>query len=322
MSASLALLLDGALLALALALALWCIGAADTLRATMVFVAFGLVLTLLWVRLEAVDVALTEAAVGSGVTGLLLMRAAARLPAPGSSSAPISSNPSRPGRALRLAAAAVALLIAGALAAAVLSLPVPAPTLAPDAARYLPLTQLGNPVTGVLLVYRALDTLLETVVLLLVLVGVWSLAPDRFWGGAPAPLWRTPPVGPLVFLARVLPPFGLLMGLHLFWTGADHPGGAFQGGALLAAMWLLVLLAGLGREPVSRAWPVRLLVVAGPGLFIAAGFLGSVLGGGFLSYPPGWEKPVIIAIEAALTFSIAVTLGLLVLGPPQRAPAT
>ncbi|OYW07542.1 MAG: hypothetical protein B7Z53_06060, partial [Rhodospirillales bacterium 12-71-4] len=120
----------------------------------------------------------------------------------------------------------------------------------------------------------------------------------------------------------VLPPFGLLMGLHLFWTGADHPGGAFQGGALLAAMWLLVLLAGLGREPVSRAWPVRLLVVAGPGLFIAAGFLGSVLGGGFLSYPPGWEKPVIIAIEAALTFSIAVTLGLLVLGPPQRAPAT
>jgi hypothetical protein len=44
---------------------------------------------------------------------------------------------------------------------------------------------LGNPVAGVLFVYRSLDTLLEKVVLLLALVGVWSLAPDRLWGGVP-----------------------------------------------------------------------------------------------------------------------------------------
>jgi len=313
MSGVLGTLLDLALVGLAVAVALWCIGTSNSLRAVMGFVAFGLVLTLIWVRLDAVDVALTEAAVGSGVTGLLLMRAAARLPvlAPG-------PGPRGP---LRLAAGAVSALVAAALAFAVLNLPEPAPTLAPEAARYLPLTQLGNPVTGVLLVYRALDTLLETVVLLLALVGIWSLAPDRFWGGAPAPLWQTPPVGPLVLLARILPPFGLLMGLHLFWTGADHPGGAFQGGAMLGAMWLLVLLAGLGREPVSSAPHVRILVAVGPGLFMAAGFLGALLGGGFLSYPPGWEKPAIIIIEAALTFSIGATLGLLVLGPPQRAPA-
>ena len=50
----------------------------------------------------------------------------------------------------------------------------------------------GNPVTAVLLAYRSLDTLLEKVVLLLALMGVWSLAPDRFWGGAPRSAARRP----------------------------------------------------------------------------------------------------------------------------------
>ena len=43
------------------------------------FVVYGLLLSLAWVRLSAVDVALTEAAIGSGVTGMLLLGAAARL---------------------------------------------------------------------------------------------------------------------------------------------------------------------------------------------------------------------------------------------------
>ena len=73
----------------------------------------------------------------------------------------------------------------GRAAATTLFLPDVAPTLAPAAMASLPESGLGNPVTGVLFVYRALDTLLEKVVLLLALVGVWSLAPDRLWGGVP-----------------------------------------------------------------------------------------------------------------------------------------
>ena len=57
-----------------------------------------------------------------------------------------------------------------------------APTLAPQAAANIAATGLGNPVTAVLMAYRAIDTLLETVVLLLALVGIWSLAPDRVLG--------------------------------------------------------------------------------------------------------------------------------------------
>ena len=47
--------------------------------AVVVFVVYGLLVAIAWVRLFAVDVALTEAAIGSGLTGMLLLGAAARL---------------------------------------------------------------------------------------------------------------------------------------------------------------------------------------------------------------------------------------------------
>lgn len=47
--------------------------------AVVFFVAFGMLLALAWMRLEAPDVALAEAAIGAGLTGALLMAAVARL---------------------------------------------------------------------------------------------------------------------------------------------------------------------------------------------------------------------------------------------------
>ena len=96
----------------------------------------------------------------------------------------------KPGATLRLAAVVLCALVSAGLAAIVLLLPEPAPTLAPQAAANMAATGLGNPVTAVLMAYRAIDTLLETVVLLLALLGIWSLAPDRVWGGFPGPRHR------------------------------------------------------------------------------------------------------------------------------------
>lgn len=48
-------------------------------QAVILFIAFGLILAIVWVRLEAVDVALAEAAIGSGLTGALLWAALARM---------------------------------------------------------------------------------------------------------------------------------------------------------------------------------------------------------------------------------------------------
>jgi len=47
---------------------------------------------------------------------------------------------------------------------------------------------------------------------------------------------------------------------------------------------------------------------------------GFVVPGTFLAYPAGLAKPLILIIEAALTPSIAASLGLLLAGPPERMP--
>ncbi|SEQ43686.1 Uncharacterized MnhB-related membrane protein [Ectothiorhodospira magna] len=51
----------------------------DLFRSVVLFIAFGLLLSLAWVRLSAPDVALAEAAIGAGVTGALLLVALGRL---------------------------------------------------------------------------------------------------------------------------------------------------------------------------------------------------------------------------------------------------
>jgi multisubunit Na+/H+ antiporter MnhB subunit len=169
--------LDIGLSALVLAVAVWTIAAREALAAVVGFVAYGLLLSLVWVRLFAVDVALTEAAIGGGVTGVLLIGAAARLRDAGNAEA--AEQPNEP---QRFWAGALCVLVTAALAAVVLLLPDPAPTLAPEAAQNLAETGLGNPITAVLIAYRSFDTMLEKVVLVLAALGVWSLAPDRYWG--------------------------------------------------------------------------------------------------------------------------------------------
>ncbi|MGV0974390.1 MAG: hydrogen gas-evolving membrane-bound hydrogenase subunit E [Azonexus sp.] len=310
---TLALLLDASLLLLILAVAVWTVAVRDSFAAVVGYTVYGLLLALAWVRLAAVDAALTEAAIGGGLTGVLLIRAAVRLRASES-----AARAETPGPLVKGLAAILAGVITAALALVVLTLPDPAPTLAPQVAGHIASTGLGNAVTAVLLAFRAIDTLLEAVVLIFALIAVWTLTPDNFWGGRPGPKYDTDPNGMLAYLARLLPPIGIVVAVYVLWVGADLPGGKFQAGTLLAAMWLLAILAGLTEAPpIGRRW-LRGVLVAGTVVFLAIGFAGVPLAGAFLAYPEGFAKPLIIAIEAASMLSIAFTLALLVLGPPER----
>ena len=122
----------------------------------------------------------------------------------------------------------------------------------------------------------------------------------------------------LPFFARTLPPLGVLLGIHLMWTGADHPGGAFQGGTVLAAMWLVVMMAGVRDAPAIREQWLRLALVSGPVVFVAVGLAGVLTAGAFLAYPVAFAKPLIVLIEVPMLLTIALALGLLVAGPPER----
>ena len=56
--------------------------ATDLFKAIVLFIVFGLLMALVWARLNAPDVALAEAAIGAGLTGALLLAALARLRRP------------------------------------------------------------------------------------------------------------------------------------------------------------------------------------------------------------------------------------------------
>jgi multisubunit Na+/H+ antiporter MnhB subunit len=307
------LAVDIAMLGLLLAIGVFTIAVRDTFAAVIAFAAYGLLVAVVWVRLQAVDVALTEAAIGSGLTGLLMLGAAARL-----RGTERTVQATRPGLGLRAFAAVLSTAVAAALGTAVWFFVEPAPSLAPAAMAELGSTGLGNPVTAVLMAYRATDTLLEKVVLVLAVIGVWSLAPDRAWGGRPGTLYRPDPDGVLPFFARVLPPFGVIVGVYLLWVSADEPGSAFAAGTVLAAMWVLVMMAGLADAPPVGSRRLRLAVLAGPVVFVAVGLAGMLIADAFLAYPVAFAKPLIIAIEIAMVLSIAAMLGMLIAGTPQR----
>ena len=64
------------LLAAALLWSAWrTLATPDIFRAVIHFIVFGLLLTLVWARLTAPDIALAEAAIGAGLTGALLLDA-------------------------------------------------------------------------------------------------------------------------------------------------------------------------------------------------------------------------------------------------------
>jgi len=308
---TIASIFDIGLVVLIVAVGAMTIAMREAFSAVIGYVVYGLLLAIAWVRLSAVDVALTEAAIGGGMTGMLLLGAVARLRL-------AKGTDSRTSLPVRLATGVLCALVTAGLAIAVLSPPEVVPTLAPVAMENLPQSGLGNPVAGVLFVYRALDTLLEKVVLILALLGVWSLAPDGIWGGTPGLRIYSQPSSTLTFLAQLLPPVGIVVAVYMCWVGAKEPGGAFQGGTVLAAMWLLVMIAGLVSVPsISQRW-LRVLLVVGPIIFLAIGIVGMVLANAFLAYPAGYAKPLIVAVEFALTLSIGVALALLAAGPPER----
>jgi energy-converting hydrogenase B subunit D len=51
----------------------------DPFKAVVLFISFGLLMALTWVRLQAPDLALAEAGIGAGLTGALLLTALPRM---------------------------------------------------------------------------------------------------------------------------------------------------------------------------------------------------------------------------------------------------
>lgn len=197
--------------------------------------------------------------------------------------------------------------MAAGLAYAVLSLPAQSPGLSVYTAENIEISGVINPVTAVLLNYRAYDTFLELGVLLLALLGVWSLNSSG--------CQHQPLPGPVLdILSRMLVPLLIMVSGYLLWAGAHAPGGAFQAGAVLGAAGVLLLLAGW-RIPAGLAGMLlRVALVMGLAVFAIVGALFILTDRQLLEFPPEYAGVLILLIETAATLSIGVSLAALFLG--------
>ncbi len=286
----------------------------DLFKAIVLFIAFGLLMAVAWVRLEAPDVALAEAAIGAGLTGALLLGALSKLRSKGADEESIGEGEDKGLRKKfpQWVPIIISLVVGIGLGAVVYTLPVYTPGLSSEVMANLKHSGVSNAVTAVLLNFRGYDTLLELFVLLLALVGVWSLRgepPQQ--GTAPGPVLNT--------LSRLLVPVLILVSVYLLWIGGRAPGGAFQAGSVLGAMGVLLLLSGWRVPSGLREFPFRLVLVAGPAAFLALAALTLAIEGGVLEYPTRQAGTLIYVLETAATLSIGLTLAALFLGSrPQN----
>lgn len=274
-------------------------------EACVVFIVYGLLLALAWVLLGAVDVAIAEAAVGAGFAGAVLINALSTM----GTTVDDENAPVR--RWITWMRIGVCCAFAGALFGALVSLTpaeLPAMTLLRER---LADSGVSNPVTAVLLNFRALDTLLEVGVMWLAVVAAWSVLPAQSSG----PLVTSAAPGLLRAAVGIIVPAALLVSVYLWWIGSAAPGGAFQGAAMLggAAVAMTVVHRAPWLTRDRRA--LRVLVVAGFVCFLAVAVGAALEGHGrLLEYPPGKAYALIVFVEAVCMVSIGAGFGVLFAG--------
>ncbi len=295
-------LFDGLLVLLLVILAWVLLASKDLFRAIVLFISFGLLLALAWLRLKAPDIALAEAIIGAGITGALLLVGLGRL----GSAVRCRPLPVRTTPLQRLSAPLLVGLLLPSIAAVVLvelfTLPIVASGQIKLVAAHLEHAGVDHPVTAVLLNFRGYDTFLEMGVLLLAVLSIWSL--DR----ARHPFARDQIPAALLTLQRLLLPLLILVAGYILQRGAQGPGGAFQAGALLAAGIILAALCGHRLPPGHQGLLLRLALSCGFTTFLLAAAVTLARSGVPLLYPEHLAGSLILLIEIAATFSIAFLL--------------
>ncbi|NGO43477.1 DUF4040 domain-containing protein [Streptomyces sp. YC419] len=299
-------------------------------EATMLAALFSLATACLFVLLDAVDVAFTEAAVGVGISTVLLLGVLALT----------RSSESVTPRRRRLPGAIAVLLVGGTLGYASLDLPefgsADSPVQRhPVTDEYLHQSQedigIPNTVTSVLASYRGLDTLGELVVVFTAGLAVLSLLgplarPEQT---RPAADFHLADYRVIRVVSGTLMPFILLFALYVLFHGDYGPGGGFQAGVIFASGFVLYgLVFGLDRAqrvvPRAALW---FLVSLGLLLYIGVGVTTMLLGGSFLDYdvlashPETGQHLGILVVETAIGITVASVMTTIFFGFAGRGVA-
>ena len=285
---------------------------------------FSLLMAANFFLLDAADVALTEAAIGAGISTVLFLGALA-----------LTGEHERANTSNRLLALSVVAVTTLLVIYATFDKPRFGDPLAPVhqhvAPWYLDKTaeaiDIPNVVTAVLGSFRGYDTLGEVFVVFTAGIGVLFLfgARPSHGSGSGAGAARTNTTKPgqglrhyLIprVVGRLLIPFIFLFGLYVQFHGDYGPGGGFQAGAIIAAAVILYALLE-GEEQALRVLPHKLLIglmAGGALLYGGVGVAALLLGGNFLDYSVLAADPIvgqhigILLIEAGVGITVTGVL--------------
>jgi len=256
----------------------------DLFAIVMLFGIYSLLTAGIFVSLDAVDVAFTEAAVGAGISTILIL----------STLALTSREEKKPTHGLFLPLLVV--LVTGAsLVYGTLDMPAFSDPQAPVhqhvAPHYLKLaeqeTGVPNIVTAVLASYRGYDTMGEVTVIFTAGIAVMLLlSAFRHHEDEAGNLNDLSHHSILRYVARLMIPFILLFALYVQFHGDYGPGGGFQAGVIFAAGFILYgLVVGIDKTRRMFSEPVlHWLMASGLLLYIGVGVVTLFVGGEFLNY--------------------------------------
>ncbi len=135
-----------------------------------------------------------------------------------------------------------------------------------------------NLVTSIIVTYRGLDTLGEVTILFLVAAIVSFFLKRVKTEKDKSPKRETSEI--IITASKLLVPIVMVLGVYVFVNGHLTPGGGFQGGAIIATSFVLLLMANpdfkVNHRVISTVESVSGIA------FVFIGVLGIVLAGGFL----------------------------------------
>ncbi len=282
--------------------------------AVMLFGIYSLLSAALFVVMDAVDVAFTEAAVGAGIATILMLSALA-----------LTSRTQRPVPRRRHWMATGVVVVTGlGVIYGTLDMPSYGDPNAPAHLHVVPhylqqsMAEIGIPnvVTSVLASYRGYDTLGETVVIFTAAVGVIGRL-----GVVPGITAYVKSGGMqhhliLRITAKLMLPLILLFALYVQFHGDYGPGGGFQAGVIFASAFILYGLV-FGLEDATAVAPsivVRVVAACGVLLYALVGVLSLFLGGNYLDYGVLVEDPTqgqhigILLVEFGVGMTVAASM--------------
>ncbi|MDP6969539.1 MAG: DUF4040 domain-containing protein [Gammaproteobacteria bacterium] len=280
----------------------------DLFTVVMLFGIYSFLSALIFVNLDAVDVAFTEAAVGAGISTVLMVGTLA-----------LTGRQEKVSEHKTLLPLLVVVATGAALIYGTLDMP---PFGNPDnpvhqhvALRYIQDSPqeigLPNMVTSVLASYRGFDTLGETAVVFAAAIGVLSLLglPKREQAAIESGL-ESHLV--LKVVAKIIIPLIILFALYVQFHGDYGPGGGFQAGVIAAAAIILyTLVFGLPLAmQVVQPGLLKALAALGVLIYAGTGVASFFLGGNFLDYNVLASDPVagqhvgIILIELGVGITV------------------